>query len=82
MQRKKLSLYRYNVNTFGPLTSEVKFVPLVFEVTGSFGPAAAEEFSVWCKEAAEAVKQSALALQFADEELRKDRAFIEAVGRM
>ena len=58
MQRKKLQYYRYCVNTFGPLTSTVKFVPLAFEITGSFGPSAAEEFSVLCKEAAEAVKQT------------------------
>ena len=58
MQRKKNQYFRYCVNTFGPLTSEVKFIPLVFEVSGAFGPAAAEEFSVWCKEAAESVKKS------------------------
>jgi len=58
MQGRKLGQYRYNLNTFGPLTTEVKFVPLVFEVSGAFGPAAADEFSELCKEAASLVKQA------------------------
>ena len=58
MQGRKLSAYRYNLNTFGPLTTEVKFVPLVFEISGAFGPAAADEFSELCKEAASLVKRS------------------------
>ena len=43
---------------FGPLTRSVKFAPLIFEVTGAFGPNAKDQFSKWCKESAELVRKN------------------------
>ena len=57
MQNRKYRRHSANVNRFGPLTRQVKFVPLVFEVTGSRGPKAQEYFSLWCKQAAEKARQ-------------------------
>lgn len=55
MQHRKNSNYQANLQRFGPLTKSVKFVPLIFEVTGSMGPNARDHFEKWCKEAAELV---------------------------
>ena len=48
----KNSRFQGNVDRFGPLSRAVKFVPLIFEVTGSMGPNAKDQFNKWCKEAA------------------------------
>ena len=57
MQRRKTSRFNGDVSRFGPLSRAVKFVPLIFEVTGSMGPNAKSEFDKWCKEAAALVTQ-------------------------
>ena len=57
MQSRKYWRFKSDVHFFGPLTKQVKFVPLVFEASGGLGPTAAEEFAAWSKEAAELVRK-------------------------
>ena len=58
MQNKKYHKYNGDLSQFGPLTRRVKFIPLIFETTGSMGPLAAEQFRIWCKEASENVRST------------------------
>ena len=58
LQNSKYSNYNSNLLYFGPITRSVKFVPLIFEVTGSMGPNAKDQFSKWCKESVELVQRS------------------------
>jgi hypothetical protein len=57
MYLRKLNEYSAKINRFGPLTRQVQFMPLIFEVTGARGWKADEQFRQWCKEAAELVRK-------------------------
>ena len=58
MQSRKDRKYRGNLSRFGPLTHQVKYVPIIFEITGSMGPNMRDQFSKWCKEASGLVRKS------------------------
>ena len=57
MQREKYDKYNTNVRWYSPVTRSVKFVPIIYEVTGSMGPNAKEQFGKWCEEASEQVSK-------------------------
>ena len=58
MLNRKVVKYRSDLRKYGPLTSTVKYAPFILEATGGFSRTAADEFSVWAKEAAHQVKQA------------------------